>query len=313
MNKNKVMGVLMDPIGDIHYRKDSTLALLLAAQQRGWQLRYLEPADLRVEGDRAVMQARPLQVRMDPTDWFSLGESERLSADDMQVLLMRKDPPFDMEFIFGTYLLEVLQQQGVRIVNNPTSLRDLNEKAALVHFADLAPDFVISRNMAELAAFAEARGGAVLKPLDGMGGQSIYRIRPDDTNTPVILEDLSARGTRTLMAQQYIEQIADGDRRVFVVAGKPAEVMLVRRPAAGELRGNLAAGAQGEVLPLGDTERRIALAVAPELQRRGVLFSGLDIIGDYLSEVNVTSPTGLREAAAAGHDLADDIIAAIED
>lgn len=312
MSKDKVMGILMDPISQISYRKDTTLALLEAAQRQGWRLLYLEPDDLHVRGAEVVMSARPLEVRMDADNWFSLGQRRDVHPSDMRALLMRKDPPFNMEFVYFTYLLEVLERQGVAVINRPSGLRDLNEKAALVYCAEVAPEFIISRNMAELAAFAQEQGGAVLKPLDGMGGQSIYRLRPGDTNVPVILEDMTQYGQRTVMAQQFVPEISEGDRRVFVIAGKVADMMLVRRAAAGELRGNLAAGGQGEVMSIGATEKHIAQVVAPLLKQKGILFAGLDVIGKYLTEINVTSPTGLREVAAAGHDLAADVVMAVE-
>ena len=314
MSDKGLMAVLMDPISQVDYKKDTTLLLLAAARDMGWELLYMEPSDLVGTGgaQELFLRGRPLEVRIDSQDWFELGEPQKVPAGQVQTLQMRKDPPFNMEFVYATYLLEALSAAGVRVVNRPSSLRDLNEKAALLHFADQAPDFLISCNMADLAAFAEQYGGAVVKPLDGMGGQSIYRLVPGDTNLPVILEDITAQGTRTVMVQQHLSEIADGDRRVFLIDGEPAQHMLVRHPAKGEMRGNMAAGASTEVLPLGQAEERIARVVGPELKRRGVLFAGLDIIGNYLTEVNITSPTGLRQLQRAGHDLSGEIIAALD-
>lgn len=304
--------VLMDSIAGIGFKKDSTLAMLDAAQRRGWELWYMEQSDLQMQGAQVQMRVRPLQVRMNPSDWFTLGEPIYCGAKDADVLLMRKDPPFDMEFIYTNYALIAAATDGLRVYNNPQALCLLNEKAALVYFADLAPPFAISRHIPDLLDFVRQQGDAVVKPLDSMGGRSIYRLRSGDSNVPVILEDMTQQGQRTVMVQQFLPAIAEGDKRVFVLDGEPVPSMLRRIPAEGDMRGNLAAGAVGEVCDLGEDEERIARQVGAVLKERGVLFAGLDVIGDRLSEVNITSPTGLREVGAAGCDLADMYMAAIE-
>jgi glutathione synthase len=307
----------MDPIGAINILKDSTFAMLLAAQQRGWTLYYLEIADLFLAQERAQGRMRRLEVEDDPADWFRLGAPEAQDLAQLDVLLMRKDPPFDMEYVYATYLLELAETAGCLVVNAPRTLRDANEKAFTAHFPQCCPPLTITRDATVLRAFLEEQEEIILKPLDGMGGRSIFRLAQGDPNTSVIIETLIGAsrgpGQRFCMAQRFLPEIADGDKRVLIVDGVPVPYVLARIPAAGESRGNLAAGARAEVRPITERERWIAAQVAPALQSRGVLFAGLDVIGDWLTEINITSPTCIREIDRA-HDtrIAEDLMEAIE-
>ncbi len=303
----------MDPIGSITIKKDSSFAMLLAAQRRGWTIWYMELADLLLRGGEVHGHMRRLAVDDNPSAWFELGAVETRPLHGLDALLMRKDPPFDMEYIYATYLLEQAQRQGCLVVNDPRALRDTNEKLALALFAQCAPPLLVTRRATDLRAFLAEQEDIVLKPLDGMGGRSIFRTRRGDPNTSVIIETLTDHGNRFCMAQRYLPEIVDGDKRVLIVDGEPVGQVLARIPAEGELRGNLAAGAGSEVRPIGERERWIAGQVGPELRARGVLFAGLDVIGDYLTEVNITSPTCIREIdRATGGDIAGDLMAAIE-
>jgi glutathione synthase len=311
------LGVLMDPIESINIHKDSTFAMLLAAQQRGWSVRYLQIADLFVADGQVRASTRLLQVRDDPAGWVELGEPEILTLGELDAMLMRKDPPFDMEYIYATYLLDMAEAAGCLVVNAPQSLRDANEKVFTTQFPDCCPPLVISRDAGVLRRFLAEQQEIVLKPLDGMGGRSIFRVRQDDPNTSVMIETLigasRGHGQRFCMAQRFLPEIADGDKRVLIVDGEPVPYVLARIPAAGESRGNLAAGASAEVRPISERERWIAAQVGPELKARGVLFAGLDVIGDWLTEINITSPTCIREIdRAQGTEIAQDLMAAIE-
>ncbi|MBK1704581.1 glutathione synthase [Halochromatium glycolicum] len=311
------LGVVMDPIGAINILKDSTFAMLLAAQQRGWTLYYLEIADLFLAQERAQGRMRRLEVEDDPAGWFQLGAPEAQDLAQLDVLLMRKDPPFDMEYVYATYLLELAETAGCLVVNAPRTLRDANEKAFTAHFPQCCPPLTITRDATVLRAFLEEQEEIILKPLDGMGGRSIFRLAQGDPNTSVIIETLIGAsrgpGQRFCMAQRFLPEIADGDKRVLIVDGVPVPYVLARIPAAGESRGNLVAGARAEVRPITERERWIAAQVAPALQSRGVLFAGLDVIGDWLTEINITSPTCIREIDRA-HDtrIAEDLMEAIE-
>ncbi|NKN32862.1 glutathione synthase [Marichromatium bheemlicum] len=299
------IGMVMDPIGSINTKKDSSLAMLLAAQRRGWRLWYMELGDLALEGDRALGRMRPLQVRDDPADWYTLGDPEVRPLGALDALLMRKDPPFDMEYVFSTYLLEHAQAAGCLVVNDPRSLRDANEKLFTARFPQCTPPTLVTASAADIRAFLAEHGEIVLKPLDGMGGASVFRVATADPNLGVIIETLTQRGRRYCMAQRYLPEIRDGDKRVLMIDGEPVPYCLARIPAPGESRGNLAAGARAEARPLRARERWIAEQVGPELRARGILFAGLDVIGDHLTEVNVTSPTCIRELDAAyGLDIA---------
>lgn len=289
------LGVIMDPVQGINVKKDSTLAMLLAAQKRGWTLRYMEMEDLYVDGGTAMCRSRGLEVWDDPDLWFRFAGEETGPMGDLDVILMRKDPPFDMEFIYATYILEIANQQGALVVNDPGSLRDANEKMFITRFPDCITPTLVSRDQDRIREFAMLQGDTILKPLDGMGGDSIFRIKAGDANTNVIIETLSEHGSSYIMAQQYIPEISEGDKRILLIDGKPVDYALARVPLAGESRGNLAAGGKGEGVELTDRDRWICEQVAPTLKEKGLIFVGLDVIGDFLTEINVTSPTCIRE------------------
>jgi glutathione synthase len=290
--------VVMDPIESIKTTKDSTFAMLLEAQQRGHRLHYVRPGGLALRGARAVATTAPLAVRDAQGSHFSLGDWQELAFGPGQVVLMRKDPPVDADYLHDTQLLGMAQRQGARVVNDPQGLRDFNEKLAALLFPQCCPPTLVSRNAKALKAFVGEHGEAVLKPLDGMGGRSIFRVRAGEANLNVILETLTLGGIHLAMAQRYLPEIVDGDKRILLVDGEPVDYCLARIPQGDEFRGNLAAGGRGEGRPLTDRDRWIAAQVGPEMKRRGMLFVGLDVIGDYLTEVNVTSPTCIRELDA---------------
>jgi glutathione synthase len=303
----------MDPIEDISYKKDSSLAMLLAAQDRGWSLFYMEQHDLYQNAGQARARMKPLKVFADPEHWFELDAEVDSGLDDLDVILMRKDPPFNMEFVYSTYLLEQAERAGVLVVNRPQSLRDCNEKLFATLFPQCTPPTLVSRRMDILREFAELHGDVILKPLDGMGGTSIFRHREGDPNLSVTLEILTANGTQQIMAQGYLPAIKDGDKRILMIDGEPVPYCLARIPAAGETRGNLAAGGRGEARPLTPHDRWIAAEVGPTLRERGLLFVGIDIIGEHLTEINVTSPTCIREIDNAyGTNIASMLMDAIE-
>jgi glutathione synthase len=289
------LGVVMDPIESINFHKDSTLAMLLAARARGWELYYMEQADLFLQDERCLAEMCPLEVHHDAGRWFERGATAVRPLATLDVVLMRKDPPVDMEYLYTTYLLERAEAEGVLVVNRPAALRNASEKLYTAWFRECCPPTRVSRNMDRLREFLGEHGDIVVKPLNGMGGASVFRIRDGDPNTSVILETITGNGSRTAMAQRYIPEIGQGDKRILMVDGEPFPYALARIPAAGELRGNLAAGATGEGVGLGDRDRWICAQVAPALRAQGLLFAGLDVIGDYLTEINVTSPTCIRE------------------
>ena len=293
------LGIIMDPIASINFKKDSSLAMLLAAQARGWQLFYMEQRDLYQLAGEARARMQPLQVFNNADGWFTLGEELDQPLAELQVILMRKDPPFDNEFIYSTYLLEQAERAGTLVVNRPQSLRDCNEKFFATQFPQCTPPTLVSRRSDILREFAREHRDIILKPLDGMGGASIFRHRAGDPNLSVILETLTAHGSQQIMAQRYLPAIVDGDKRILMIDGEPVPYCLARIPAQGETRGNLAAGGRGEARPLTPRDHEIAAAVGPELRRRGLLFVGLDVIGEHLTEINVTSPTCIREIDAA--------------
>lgn len=293
------LGIVMDPIAQINFKKDSSLAMLLAAQARGWSLFYMEQRDLYQSAGQARARMAALTVFNDPQRWFELEEEKDAPLADLDVILMRKDPPFDNEFVYSTYLLEQAERDGVLVVNRPQSLRDCNEKLFATQFPHCMPPTLVSRRVDILREFAEAQRDIILKPLDGMGGSSIFRHRAGDPNLSVILETLTAHGTQQIMAQGYLPAIKDGDKRILMIDGEPVPYCLARIPAAGETRGNLAAGGRGEARPLTERDREIAAAVGPTLREKGLIFVGLDVIGDHLTEINVTSPTCIREIDAA--------------
>lgn len=295
MPKPLKIGVVMDPIADITYYKDTTLALLLAAQARGHSLLYMEMVDLYLDQGEARAHAKPLKVYPNESHWFDLEAGKLLALAELDAILMRKDPPFDNQYIYATYILEAAEKKGCLVVNKPRSLRDCNEKVFATQFPQCCPPVLVSRNPTQLKQFYAEHGDVIFKPLDGMGGSSIFRCKVDDPNVSVILETLTEFGSSFIMAQRFIPDIANGDKRVLVVDGEAIPYALARIPAQGETRGNLAAGGRGVAQPLSDRDRWIVDQVAPTLKKKGLLFVGLDIIGDYLTEINVTSPTCVRE------------------
>jgi glutathione synthase len=296
------LGVVMDPIADINYKKDTTLAMLWAAQARDWKLYYMEQKDLYLADGEARASMSHLTVFRDPQAWYDMNEPQDCPLSDLDVILMRKDPPFDNEYIYTTYMLEDAERKGTLIVNRCQGLRDSNEKVFATQFPQCCPPVLVSRDMSRLREFHNEHSDIIYKPLDGMGGTAIYRVKSDDPNVSVILETLTEHGTQTIMAQRFIPEIVDGDKRILMVGGEVIPYCLARVPLAGETRGNLAAGGSGRAQPLTDRDRWIAEQVAPFLKERGILFAGLDVIGDYLTEINVTSPTCIREIDA-GYDL----------
>lgn len=288
-------GVVMDPIGGINIKKDSTFAMLLEAQRRGHEAWYMEPADLFVRDGEALANMRRIRV-MDKADpWFELQDAQTRPLAALDVILMRRDPPFELDYIYLTYILELAEMAGTLVVNRPASLRDANEKFFITHFAQCCVPMLITRQPRQIRAFVDTHGKSVVKPLDGMGGDSIFQLLPGDGNINVILEAVTANGHELVMAQRYIEEITAGDKRILMVDGEPVPYALARMPAAGDFRGNLAKGGTGKGVALTDRDRWICAQVGPELRKRGILFAGLDVIGDWLSEVNVTSPTCIRE------------------
>jgi len=292
---SKILGVVMDPINNIKPYKDTTLALLLAAQRRGWELMYMEQSHLALASGNPIAKMAPLTVRDSTTNWFSVGEEKIRPLSHLNVILMRKDPPFDSEYIYSTYILEAAEKQGVLVANKPQSLRDCNEKVFATLFPQCSPPLLVSRDASQLKNFHKTHGDIVLKPLDGMGGSSIFKVSQKDPNLNVIIETLTLEGARTIMAQKFIPQIDAGDKRVLMVDGEPIPHCLARIPPEGDIRGNLAVGGTGVVQPLSERDLWIAKQVGPILKEKGILFAGLDIIGDYLTEINVTSPTCARE------------------
>ena len=313
MSRSRRLGVVMDPIESIQPRKDSTLAMLLAAQRRGWTLTYFRQQDLAVRDGTALGRGRRITVRDDNASWFELGDEWQGSLEALDAVLMRKDPPFDMEYIYTTYILELAENRGLLVVNKPSSLRDINEKAYTAWFPQCTPAGLISRCRRDLKAFLEEQGRVVLKPLDGMGGKSIFIVDRTDPNTNVILETLTDDGARFALAQRYIPEISDGDKRILLIEGEAVPFALARIPAPGEFRGNLVVGARGVGRELTPRDRWLCEEVGPVLKRMGVMFAGLDVIGDYLTEINVTSPTGIRELDRAFDiDIAGLLMEAIE-
>ncbi|MFN7211753.1 MAG: glutathione synthase [Lysobacteraceae bacterium] len=307
------LAVVMDPIAGIKIVKDSTFAMLLEAQRRGWALHYVVPGSLGMRGGTAGGRLAPLAVKDDKVGWFQLGDAAWTPLSAMDLVLMRKDPPVDADFLHDTQVLSAAAAQGARVCNDPAGLRDLNEKLAALLFPDCIPPTLVSREAPEFKAFAAEHGEIVLKTLDGMGGRSIFRSRRGDPNLNVILETLTADGRHLAMAQRFLPEIADGDKRVLLVDGVPVSHCLARIPQGDEFRGNLAAGGRGEVRTLTARDREIAERVGPELRRRGMQFVGLDVIGGYLTEVNVTSPTCIREIdAGAGLNIAGLLFDALE-
>ena len=306
-------GVIMDPIAGIATYKDSTFAMLLEAQRRNHEIWYMEAADLSIRDGVALGHMSPLSVRDNTDDWFTLGQKENRELATLDILLMRKDPPYNMDYVYATYVLDLAEQSGVTVVNRPQALRDANEKCFTTQFPQCCVPMLISSNSSEIKAFVAEYGLSVVKPLDGMGGESIFQARPDDPNLNVILETITLKDSQLIMVQQYIPEIAQGDKRILVVNGEPVPYALARIPGEGDFRGNLAKGGTGKGVPLSDRDYWICEQVAPELKRRGILFAGLDVIGDWLTEINVTSPTCIRELDAQyGLNIAGDMFDVLE-
>jgi len=313
MNEPTRLLVVMDPIDHIKYQKDTTLALLLAAQQRGFELQYAEMADLTLLDGEARVRARPLSVRADPAGWFSLKDAVRVPMASFDVVLMRKDPPFDAEYIYATYILERAELAGALIVNRPRGLRDMNEKVYTAWFPQCCAPTLVTRDMAEMAAFAAAQGTIVAKPLHGMGGRSIFVVAPGDKNAQVVFETLTDYGQHFAIVQKYLPEIAvSGDARVLLIDGEPVPYALARIPSEHDHRGNLAAGAKGVARALNERDRWLCAQIGPAMRDAGMLLVGLDVIGGFVTEINVTSPTGMRELQQQfGVDAADLLMAAI--
>ncbi|HIF9131301.1 TPA: glutathione synthase [Photobacterium damselae] len=293
------LGIVMDPIESINIKKDSSFAMMMEAQRRGWEIHYMEMNDLSLEQGKAVARTRVVSLKEDPNGWFEFQSEQEIALSELDAVLMRKDPPFDTEYIYATYILERAEVEGTLIVNKPQSLRDCNEKLFTAWFPELTPTTMVTRRADKIKAFHQQHGDVILKPLDGMGGSSIFRVMNGDPNVSVIIETLTNMGQNYCMAQTFVPDISNGDKRILVVDGEPMPYCLARIPAKGETRGNLAAGGRGEARPLSETDRRIAEAVAPTLKEKGLIFVGLDVIGDKLTEINVTSPTCIREIEAA--------------
>src|SRR4249919_2833765 len=307
------VAVVMDPIGSILIAKDTSFAMLLEAQRRGHRLHYVFPGGLGAAGGRAIARTAPLSVRDDPTGWFTLGEARTAPLAEMDVVLMRRDPPVDPDYLHDSLILSLAQAEGVLVANDPQGLRDLNEKLAALLFPSCCPPTLVSRDAVALRAFVVEHRECVLKPLDGMGGRSIFRVNAGESNVNVILETITAGGRHLAIAQRFVPEIAQGDKRILLVDGVPVDYCLARIPQGDEFRGNLAAGGRGEGRPLTDRDRWIAAQVGPELKRRGMIFVGLDVIGDWLTEVNVTSPTCIRELDSQfGLNIAGTLFDAIE-
>lgn len=289
------IGIVMDPIGSITPKKDSSLAMLLEAARRGADIYYFEQSDLRILAGKALGRSRRLTVRDDEQDWFDFGTAEEIELGSLDAILMRKDPPFDMEYVYTTYILDRAEAAGALVVNSPQALRDMNEKAYTAWFPECTPLTLITRSMDDMRAFLAEHGRIVVKPLDGMGGKSIFVVSKGDNNANVIFETLTDFGTQFAMAQLFIPEISKGDKRILLIDGEAVPYALARIPPADDNRGNLVMGAVGKGQELSARDREICEQVGPSLRDSGVVFAGIDVIGDYLTEVNVTSPTGIRE------------------
>ncbi|NQZ24269.1 MAG: glutathione synthase [Colwellia sp.] len=293
------LGVVMDPISQVNVKKDSSMAMMFEAQKRGYEIYYMEMKDLYLDQGQCRATAQKLKVFDDTEHWYELDEVNDIAVSELDAVLMRKDPPFDTEFIYATYMLERAEIEGTLIVNKPQSLRDCNEKLFTAWFPELTPRTLVTRNNDKIREFHQQEKDIIIKPLDGMGGASIFRIKENDANVGVILETLTNHGNQYAMVQEFLPAIKDGDKRILIVNGEPMPYCLARIPAQGETRGNLAAGGRGEARPLSATDKLIAETIAPELKKRGLYFVGLDVIGDKVTEINVTSPTCIREIEAA--------------
>lgn len=289
------LGIIMDPISQIHYKKDSTLAMMMEAQRRGWEIHYIEDHHLYLQNGKVYATTQSIEVKYDADNWFHLRKTETLLLQELDVILMRKDPPFSLDYIYLTYLLEIAEKNGTLIINKPQSLRDCNEKVFTAQFPQCCPNLLISNDIQLLKMFAYEQKDVVFKPLHSMGGNAIFRVKEHDTNLSVIIETLTNFGQHKIMAQTYIPEISQGDKRILMINGEPIPYALARIPAMGDGRGNLAQGAQGVGVELSLQDRFICQQVGPILKEKGLIFVGLDVIGSYLTEINVTSPTCIRE------------------
>ncbi len=295
MSQLRKLGIVMDPIESIKPWKDSTFAMMLEAQARGWEIRYFRQKDVFFDNGVAMGRYQTLSLHDDRQHWFDIVEAGRCRLDQLDTILMRKDPPFDLEYVYSTYMLEQAEENGVLVVNRPASLRDCNEKLFTRVFPQCCVETVVSRDPEILREFIKQHRDVIIKPLDGMGGQSIFRLQIGDRNTNAIIETVSENGLSQTMVQRYIPEISEGDKRILLIDGVAVPYALARLPAEGENRGNIAAGASTRGQPLTPRDQWLCEQVGPELRRRGLLFVGLDVIGDYITEINVTSPTCIRE------------------
>lgn len=299
----------MDPIEGISFYKDTSLGLMYAARQQGVELWYMQQQDLYISQGRAMARMAPLSVAMEPNNWFQLGEYQEQPLASLNIIIMRKDPPFDSEYVYSTYILERAEQEGVLVANKPQSLRDCNEKVFATAFPELMPNTIVTRREDLLRSFHKEQGDVIFKPLDGMGGSSVFRLKADDPNVGVIIETLTQFGTQQIMAQKFVPAVTQGDKRILMIDGEPVPYCLARIPKENETRANLAAGGTGETRPLTDRDWEIARTVGPVLKEKQLYFVGLDVIGDSLTEINVTSPTCLREISRdSGIDVAKQVI-----
>lgn len=286
---------ILDPLETLNIEKDTSFVMMREAQHRGHKVWAATPKDLKFLNNKVIVSAEQLKLNEESKVWYVVIESKDLSSSSLDGIIMRKDPPFDMEYVYSTYLLEAMENEGCRVFNRPQSIRDFNEKLAITKYPQFIAPTLVTADIATIKSFIQEHNEVVLKPLDGMGGSSVFRSRPDDPNLGVILETLSELGNRTIMIQKFIPQISAGDKRVLVIDGEPVPYSLARIPQGSDHRGNLAAGGRGEAMALTDREKEISNALGQELSAKGLLLVGLDIIGDYLTEINVTSPTCMRE------------------
>jgi glutathione synthase len=307
------IGIVMDPIDNINYKKDSSLAMLWAAQDKGWDIWYMEQQHLYIDNGVAMANMAPLKVARNPEQYFERNDYQSAELASLDIILMRKDPPFDNEFMYSTHILEMAERTGTLVVNPAQRLRDCNEKLFATQFPQCCPEVLVSKDNAQLKAFHAKHRDVIFKPLDGMGGTSIFRVQEDGVNLGVILETVTKYNTEMIMAQKFIPEISDGDKRILMIDGEPVEYALARIPTNGETRGNLAVGGRAEGRELSDRDRWICAQIGPKLREQGLIFVGLDVIGDYLTEINVTSPTCIRELNDQyGLDIAADLMDAVE-
>ncbi|WP_426168593.1 glutathione synthase [Pseudoduganella sp. R-34] len=304
---------LADPLSSFKIYKDSTFAMMAEAARRGHEVYTFQQRHMALKEGKVTAHVSRIELTGDQHDWYKAAPSEDTSLAAFDAVIQRKDPPFDMEYVYGTYLLQLAEQQGAKVFNKPSAIRDHNEKLSIAQFSQFTAPTLVTSDETRLRDFQAEHGDVILKPLDGMGGAGIFRIKADGLNLGSIIETLTLHGARTIMAQRYIPDIVKGDKRILLIDGKPVPYCLARIPQAGEVRGNLAAGGTGVAQPLSQRDREIAEALGPELASRGLLLVGLDVIGDYLTEVNVTSPTCFQEITQqTGFQVASMFIDAVE-